>query len=251
MEQKKGFFEKLKGTRPIATQTALASKATAEGIAGVVALATGLSAGPALPIVATVIVVAAACAKIYAQNKKLRKLFIRSSKICDKIREILTKIDAINKTQEIKIDLSMVIEDLNKISEIIARIAGPDTIRTINESTKNQVPIEQSKGIFARVKRMLVPGSAIASFREKLVNLSLSFSIVQAELVLILEDPINQLIAAVAAKAVPGPLTININVLKNMEETAKEGVPTTEEDPSGGRRRTRRHRKNNRRTYKN
>jgi hypothetical protein len=233
---------------------------------------TGASlASPAFPVIATVLIITATCAKLYAQNKKLSKLFTRSYKLVQQINETYSKLQNIAKNKfSIDIDpekVKQVTEDINEINDIISKIAGPDTINQIKKDAElkkldpNKEPAEgisYQKGFFSRLKRMMIPGEAIANFREKLVNLSLSFSILQAEFLIQLTDPDK---TDIAQKLADTPNVNPIDVIednpdafdKNLEASQKSINENTEGNPApiGGRKTRRKINKRKRRTVKN
>lgn len=144
-----------------------------------IAVAAGAAAaGPALPIIAGVLVIATVCAEKYAQNKKLSNLFKQTARLLKKINTLYSRLKAIaNKKYNVDIDVSAVTNDINELNDVVARIAGPNTLKEIQE---NNTSIVRKKSFFSRVKGVLFPEGVIANFREKIVNLSLSFNMLQS-----------------------------------------------------------------------
>jgi len=238
------------------TKTATVRSATDIGtkvaeVSSAIAVAAGAAAaGPALPIIAGVLVIATVCAEKYAQNKKLSSLFKQTARLLKKINTLYSRLKAIaNKKYKVDIDVSQVTNDITELNDVIARIAGPNTLKEIQE---NNVNLVRKKSFFSRVKGVLFPEGVIANFREKIVNLSLSFNMLQSEFLIILADPDNEYIADLVTDTPaedPNKILIeNPMILQKDIALAEQGLPTTS-SASGGRK-TQRNMKSLRRTMK-
>jgi hypothetical protein len=208
-----------------------------------IAVAAGAAAaGPALPIIASIAVLAAAGARIYAQNKALAKLFIRTEKMIRKIESLLVKMYQISQVRKFDIDVSAVRTALDELLLTIARISGPNTIRQI-QSDGGVIVAAKPPGYWSKFIRKIIPGDTIQTFRNQIVDLAIAFSILQSEFAIQLDAPGNEDLAAQASQpSQPNPA----NPAKTLEDIAN-AVGADPENPVGGSRRTTRHRKANRR----
>ena len=221
---------------------------TAQVTAAIAAAAGAAAAGPALPIIAGIIVISTVCAEKYAQNKKLSNLFKQTARLLNKINTLYSRLKVIAaKKYKVQIDISQVTSDINELNDMIARIAGPDTLKEIQQ---NGASIVKKKSFLSRVKGILFPEGVISNLREKIVNLSLSFNMLQSEFVIILADPDNEYLANLVTDTPPedpnAVLAQNPAILQKDIDIASQGLPST---PSAGRR-TRRNTKSLRRTMK-
>lgn len=223
-------------------------------ISSAIAVAAGAAAaGPALPVIAGILVIATVCAEKYAQNKKLSKLFKQTAVLVKKINTLYSRLKAIaNKKYNVDIDVTTVSNDINELNDVIARIAGPNTLKEIQQN----ISIARKKSFFSRVKGVLFPEGVIANFREKIVNLSLSFNMLQSEFLIILADPDNEYIAdLVTDTPAEDPnviLSQNPGILDKDIAIASKGITSedpTPVQPTGGRK-THRNMKSVRRTMK-
>lgn len=233
--------------KPSVQATTLLKKGTETGakiatVSSAIAVVAGAAgAGPALPIVAAVAVIAAQCVKIYAQNKKLSKMFIQTNKVVGKVYALLTKMEAVSKKRNINLDVSEVQAAAQEIRDTIARIAGPDTIRQIEQDVKSgQDPSQKPPGFWQRFKRTFTAGEVINDFREKIVNLSLAFSILQTEFALQLDDPKNEDLIETANMAPQKP--VETVVEENPQALSEAAAVAGTAPPAEGAGRTRRRR---------
>jgi hypothetical protein len=180
------------------------------------------------------------CAEKYSQNKKLSKLFKQTALLLKKINVLYSRLKAIaNKKYKVDIDITGVTNDINELNDVIARIAGPKTLKEIQE---NNTSIVRKKSFFSRVKGVLFPEGVISNFREKIVNLSLSFNMLQSEFLIILADPDNEYIANLVTETQPEDpnkiLFENPMILQKEIDIASKGITSedpTPVQPSGGR----------------
>ena len=216
--------------------------------AAIVALAGAAAAGPALPVIIGIAAIAAAGAKIYAQNKKLARMFTQTSKLTAKIKVLLAGMIAVSVRKNLTLDVSDVQTAADDILDTIARIAGPDTIRQIQEDLRTGQAPNVNPNRWQRFKRAFTPGTAINNFREQLVNLSLAFSILQSEFALQLEKPENDGLVALTDSAAPAADPAQVaKILQGAEAAAAAPEDPTTSTPGTGGRTTRRRRHRGRR----
>jgi hypothetical protein len=238
---------------PSVQTTALTKKGVETGAkiatisSAVAVLAGAAGAGPALPVVAAVAVIAVQCAKIYAQNKKLSKMFIQTHKLVEKVYALLSRMVEISKKRNLNLDVTEVQTAAQDIRDTIARIAGPDTIRQIEQDVKSgQDPSQKPPSFWQRFRRTVTAGEVINDFREKIVNLSLAFNILQTEFALQLDDPKNEDIVEIPAP----PTTPEQTVSQDPAALEAAVVASQTPAPAQGAGRTRRRRSKRSKTVK-
>lgn len=216
-------------------------------VSSAIAVAAGAAAaGPALPIVLGVAVAAAVCVKLYAQNKKLAKMFVDVTRTVDKVNLLLTKMKAVADKKQLPLDVTPVTQAATDLQGIIAKFAGPQVMAEINKDlAEGRKPDQKPAGYWDRARRSLTAGLLIGDLREKLVNLSIAFSILQSEFALQLDDPENEALAATAGDVeTPTQVTPeNAGEVAKANAVAASAVDENPAPPQGaGRRKTRRRR---------
>jgi hypothetical protein len=152
--------------------------------AAAVGLATVAAAGPALPAILGLGILAAAGYQMYAQNQKLAILFTRTATLTKRMGPIVEKLDAAKlKNIKLQVDTTVLKQYVLDIQTIIGELLGPTAYKEIEGSLQAKAKESRTTlyGKLARYGRILVPATTIARFNERLILLGIEFSVLLGE----------------------------------------------------------------------